>query len=50
MEFATDIEGARIGRIGNHYYPVISSTLYDYIDDYLVCMSLDVDYLFGTNS
>lgn len=48
MEFATDCEGATWGRISNHYYPIISSETYDYLDDYLVCMATDVDYLFGT--
>lgn len=50
MEFATDCEGATWGRLSSHYYPIISSESYDYIDDYLVCMATDVDYLFGTNS
>lgn len=48
MEFATDCEDATWGRISGHYYPIISSESYDYIDDYLVCMATDVDYLFGT--
>lgn len=47
IEFATDIEGARIGRIGNHYYPVISSYKFDYLDDYLICMSSDTNFLLG---
>lgn len=48
MEFATDCEGSTWGRIQNHFYPIISSETYDYIDDYLVCMATDVGYLFGT--
>lgn len=48
MEFATDVEGATWGRISGHYYPIISSERYDYLDDYLICMATDVDYLFGT--
>lgn len=50
MEFATNSEDATWGRISLHYYPIISSSRFDYIDDYLVCMATDVDYLFGTNS
>lgn len=50
MEFATDCENATWGKISYHYYPIISSARYDYIDDYLVVMATDVDYLFGTNS
>lgn len=50
MEFATDCEGASWGQISDHYYPNISSQSYDYIDDYLVVMATDVDYLFNVNS
>lgn len=55
MEFATDCENAQWGVIGMsaanfHCYPIISSARYGYVDDYLVCMATDVDYLFGTNS
>lgn len=50
MEFATDCEGASWGMIDDHYYPVISSARYDYVDDYLVAMATDVDYLFNVNS
>lgn len=50
MEFATDCEGASWGQIYTHYYPNISSKRYDYVDDYLVAMATDVDYLFNVNS
>lgn len=50
MEFATDCEGASWGQIYTHYYPNISSARYDYLDDYLVAMATDVDYLFNVNS
>lgn len=50
MEFATDCEGASWGKIYLHYYPNISSKRYDYVDDYLVAMATDVDYLFNVNS
>lgn len=49
MEFATDCEGASWGQIYTHYYPIISSARYDYVDDYLVAMATDVDYLFNVN-
>lgn len=45
MEFATDCENAAWGQIAGHYYPIISSARYDYIDDYLVVMATDVDNL-----
>lgn len=45
MEFATDCEGASWGQIYLHYYPIISSARYDYVDDYLVAMATDVDNL-----
>lgn len=45
MEFATDCENASWGQIAAHYYPIISSARYDYIDDYLVVMATDVDNL-----
>lgn len=47
MEFATDCEGATWGTIYKHYYPIISSAHYDYIDNYFVTMAVDVNYLFG---
>lgn len=50
MEFATDCEGASWGQIYTHYYPNISSKRYDYVDDYLVAMATDVDYLFNVNA
>jgi len=46
MEFVTDCERATWGQIQSHFYPIISSARYDYLDDYLVCMATDVDYLF----
>lgn len=45
MEFATDCENAAWGQIAGHYYPIISSARYDYIDDYIVAMATDVDNL-----
>lgn len=47
MEFATDCEGATWGKIVSHYYPIISSARYDYLDDYLVCMATNIKYLFS---
>ncbi len=52
MEFATDCENAQWGVIGMsganyHCYPIISSARYSYVDDYIVCMATNVDYLFG---
>ena len=45
MELATDCEGASWGRISSHYYPIISSAMFDILDDWLVVMATDVDNL-----
>lgn len=45
MEFATNSEKATWGQLTNHFYPIISSARFDYIDDYLVVMATNVNDL-----